>query len=227
MPSKQIQLQKPSSRFSEIASNIQKGWATEKRKSEMRQLTLFLTLFAGAVAGRVALQYVPSVEPIIPIAILAGLLFGPKEGFSLGAGAYVASNFFVWGLQGPWTLFQALGVGLPAAVAGLWGQTKTPSKNDLLLFSLGATVFFEVLMNVSGALMMGGLLGFGLLTLPLYFLTSLPFSLVHIGSNAVFAKALSPVLEKWRRKHHEFEVVHVTRVAASGKRSTVRMYRSK
>jgi len=193
----------------------------------MRQLTLFSFLFVGAVAGRVALQFVPSVEPIIPLAILAGLIFGPKEGFALGSGAYVASNFFVWGLQGPWTLFQAIGAGLPAAIAGIWGKTKTPGKNDLVLFSVLGTVFFELTMNFSGALMMGGLIGFGLLTLPLYFLTSLPFSLMHIGSNAVFGKMLSPLVSKWSGKKNEFEMVHITRVAPGGKRSAVRLYRSK
>jgi energy-coupling factor transport system substrate-specific component len=192
----------------------------------MKQLTAFTFLFAGAVAGRVALQFVPSVEPIIPLAILAGLVFGPKEGFALGSGAYVASNFFVWGLQGPWTLFQAVGAGVPGAIAGLVGKAKHAHPNDLVLFSVLGTVFFEVVMNVTGALMMGGLFGLGLLTIPLYFLTSAPFSLVHVASNIAFAAGLRPLLSKWSRKKDELEIIVVNRTVGD-KRTAVRMYRTR
>jgi len=227
MSSRQIQIQESSSVSRDLAKQVGSVWVSEKRKSEMRQLTLFSALFVGAVAGRVALQFVPSVEPIIPIAILAGLLLGPKEGFSIGSGAYVASNFFVWGLQGPWTLFQAIGAGLPGLAAGLWGKTKSPTGNDLILFSVGGTVFYEILINIFGSVFMMGIVGGGLLAIPLYFLTSMPFSLVHIGSNLVFAKALTPVLEKWRKKTNEFEMVSITRSNAAGQHTHIRLYRAK
>ncbi|MFH1255661.1 MAG: hypothetical protein V1494_00035 [Candidatus Diapherotrites archaeon] len=195
-----------------------------KVKREAKELTAFLLLFGGAVAGRVALQYVPSVEPIIPLAVLAGFLFGAKEGFALGSGAYVASNFFIWGLQGPWTIFQALGAGIAGALGGFRGKTGKPGKMDLIVFSVIGTIVFEFLMNASGPIMGIGVLGaFGLFSIPLYFLTSLPFTLTHIISNIGFAFAASPLL-KFRRKSDEIKIVGLRRTGADGT-ADVRVYK--
>jgi energy-coupling factor transport system substrate-specific component len=195
-------------------------------REEMKSLTIFLGLLGAAVAGRVAFQWVPSVEPIIPFAVLAGLLFGMKEGFTLGGSAYVISNFFVWGLQGPWTVFQAIGAAGAGLLGGFFGKIKKPTTKDIVVLSVIGTVFFEIVMNVSGPIMGIGLLGaLGLFSIPLYFLTSLPFSLTHIVSNIFFAAAISPLLKLWRKKD-EFKIVSYTRIAPDGKRSNVRMYKS-
>lgn len=223
---KTVQVEKPNAQTKlleqQLADVVQKG----RKKSELREFTIFVGLFAVATLGRVALQWVPSVEPIIPLAILAGFLFGSKEGFSLGAGAYVASNFFVWGMQGPWTLFQAIGAGIPGAIAGMVGKTKKPTERDLIIFSVLGTVFFEIVMNISGPIMGIGLLGaLGLLSIPLYFVTSLPFSLVHISSNAVFAKLFSPGL-KLRREKDELKIIAVSRIVGN-QRTDVRLYKQR
>ena len=196
-----------------------------KTKKEARNLTVFLTLTAGAVLGRVALQGVPSVEPIIPLAVIAGLLFGMKEGFTLGGGAYIISNFFVWGLQGPWTIFQAIGAAVPGALAGLYGKIRKPTWKEVVLLSAVGTVFFEIVMNLAGPLMGIGLFGLGLLSLPLYFASSLPFTLTHLASNVIFARLFSPILRLWRNED-EFKMVSLSRV--DGDHVThVRMYKSK
>ncbi len=205
------------------SKSIGQEWLKAKQKSEMKKLTLFSFLFVGAVAGRVALQFVPSVEPIIPIAILAAVILGPKEGFSIGAGAYVASNFLVWGLQGPWTLFQAVGAGVPAVVAGLVLKSNRSEKAFLLAAVLG-TVFFEIIMNLFGSVSNIGLFGLGLLSIPIYFLTSAPFSIAHIVSNLVFARALSPLLLKLREKDNELEIIRVRRVDG-GRTTDIGLYK--
>ncbi|MFH1294629.1 MAG: hypothetical protein ABIH90_01655, partial [Candidatus Aenigmatarchaeota archaeon] len=64
------------------------------------------------VMGRVALQWIPSVEPIVPLAIVVSFFLGYKYGVSSGMGAFYASNFLVWGGQGPWTIFQVVGTGV-------------------------------------------------------------------------------------------------------------------
>ncbi|MDD5148035.1 MAG: hypothetical protein PHH08_01060 [Candidatus ainarchaeum sp.] len=219
---KQILIQE--NKITENVKKIQGIWANAKIKSETRSLAIFLSLFSLAVAGRTALQWVPSVEPIIPIAILAGLLFGMKEGFSLGAGAYVVSNFFVWGLQGPWTIFQALGAALAGGMAGAYGKFRKPKTRDIIILSLAGTVLFEIIMNFSGATMGIGLLGpFSLFTLPIYFAMSAPFSIVHVLSNLVFARALGPLL-KLRRQNNEFQVISVSRNSPAGT-TTLRVYK--
>lgn len=193
-------------------------------KSELKNLAIFAGLLALAVSGRVALQFVPSVEPIIPIAIAAGLVLGPREGFALGGSAFIISNFFVWGLQGPWTIFQALGAAVPGAAAGFLGKIKTPNSKDLMVLSILGTVFFEIAMNVSGGLMGIGLLG-GLFALPLYFLASLPFSAVHIVSNIAFAKACSPILKLRGENNGKIKIVSISRADGSGT-TTVRLLES-
>ena len=222
----QIQKEKQEKRKREILEEILNVIVEGKAKRELKNLTIFVTLLAGAILGRIALQAVPSVEPIIPLAVVAGLLYGMKEGFMLGGTAYVVSNFFVWGLQGPWTIFQAIGGAMAGGMAGLIGKTKKPTAKDVIIWSLIGTLFFEFLMNISGSLMGIGMLGLiGLLSLPMYFLTSLPFTLTHTVSNLIFAKMFSPIL-KLRRQENEFKMVSVSRIA-SGRVDTVRLYKSR
>lgn len=206
--------------------DLEKDIQQKKINSEVKSTAIFFAMFMAAVLGRVALQWVPSVEPIIPIAILAGLLFGAKEGFSLGFFAYVVSNFFVWGLQGPWTLFQALGAGIPAAGAGLIGKVKQVSKKDFIIMSVAGTIFFEILMNLFGSLFFYGLF-LGALSLPIYFLTSLPFSIAHIAANAGFAGVFSKYLKlKNKVTDDEIKVLSVSRHDADSN-TTVRLYKFK
>lgn len=225
MVQKQRAVQSQEQKQKELLDEIVKLRRKTKVRSELRSLAIFSGLLATAVAGRVAMQWVPSVEPIIPFAILAGLLFGVKEGFTLGGSAYIISNFFVWGMQGPWTIFQALGGALAGASAGVWGKMRKPGWKDIVLLSVAGTILFECIMNISGSFMGIGMFGaFGLFTIPMYFLTSLPFSLLHIGSNVVFARALAPLL-RFRRAEDELKVVSVSRVV-DGKPVNIRMYKS-
>ena len=207
-----------------ILKDIQNVWEKAKLKKELKSLALFSAFFASAVFGRVALQAIPSVEPIIPLAILTGLLFGAKEGATLGAGAYVVSNFLVWGLQGPWTLFQAIGAGGAGLLGGVFGKIKKINSKNFILLSVVGTLFFELIMNFSGGILGIGLLA-GIFSLPLYFLLSLPFSLTHIATNAVFAKVFSPLLKLKEKEKNELQIVNY--VKRSGKHTrSIRMYKS-
>ena len=207
-----------------LGKEIAKAWRKEKVRKELKSLAFFLAMLGLATFGRVALQGIPSVEPIIPIAIAMGMILGIREGFLLGGSAYVISNFFIWGFQGPWTIFQALGAAVPGAFGGIFGKYSKAGFKTLMILSIVGTMFFEVVMNISGAFMGIGLIGFGLLTLPLYFMTSLPFSLAHIGSNTVFALMCKPLL-KLRRVKDEFKVISVRR-SDGVTRTDFRMFKS-
>jgi len=224
MDSQQILIQKGQKLKSETEQKITSVVQNSILKSEIKNLLMFAGLLSLAVGGRIALQFVPSVEPIIPIAIATGLALGVREGFALGGSAYIISNFFVWGLQGPWTIFQALGAAIPGAAAGLVGKTKKPSSRDIIVLSVLGTIFFEIVMNFSGSLMGIGLFT-GLIGLPLYFLTSLPFSTVHIVSNIAFAKLCSPILKLRGENNGKIKIVSISRANASGT-TTVRLLES-
>ena len=73
------------------------------------------------------MQAVPSAEPLTFFAILAGWLFGRNKGFLAGASSLYISNFFMFGGQGPWSIFQAVGFGIAGWLGG------TLRKKDLLL----------------------------------------------------------------------------------------------
>jgi len=220
---RQVLLQRPRQDEIPAAEQLKSHLNFEKLKRDSRSLTIFTAMLAGAAGGRVLLQYVPSVEPIIPLAILAGMLFGMREGFALGGSAYIISNFFIWGLQGPWTIFQALGGAMAGAMGGALGKIKSPKPRDLIFMSIAGTVLFEVIMNLSGPIMGIGLF-IGALSIPLYFLSSAPFSIIHIATNAGFAALLKPLL-KLKEGDNEFKVVSLTRADARGS-TTLRMYKS-
>jgi hypothetical protein len=68
------------------------------------------------------------------------------------------------------------------------------------------------------------LFGLGLLSLPLYFASSLPFTLTHLVSNIIFARLFSPILRLWRNDD-EFKMVSLSRVDGDNV-THVRMYKS-
>ncbi len=194
--------------FEEKVIELLKAITITRLKNELKGLSIFLGFLGLAVGGRVALQYVPSVEPIIPLAVLVGLRFGVKEGFTLGGSAYIISNFFVWGMQGPWTVFQALGAGIPGALAGLIGKIKKPGKFDLIFLTIIGTILFEVSVNIGGYFFGLGTYG-GPLGLLMYFITSIPFSLTHITSNIVFAAVLQFLLNSGGKQNEDKKVIDV------------------
>ncbi len=208
-----------------VWQSVSQTFQKARSDADAKHLTLFLALTGGAVLGRIAFQFVPSVEPVLPFAVLAALVWGPREGFVLGGSAYVISNFFIWGLQGPWTVFQAAGAALAGGLAGMAGPRTHPKPLDLAIWSVVGTLVFEAVVNVGGALS-GTALLLGVLSLPLYFLTSLPFSLIHIASNLVFARLLSPLL-KLKEPANELEVLAYSRRDPAGRRTDIRLYRKR
>jgi len=149
-------------------------------------LVIIAFVFAGAL-GRVLMQPLPSVEPLTFFAILAGWLFGSRKGFITGASALYISNFFMFGGQGPWTLFQALGFG----IAGFFGGSlrKKATILECLMITLISTLIFEIIMNASSLVFLPS-------NIFTAFLFALPFTIVHIISNVAFS-ALLPKIKSY------------------------------
>ena len=72
------------------------------------------------------------------VSIAAGMIFGMKEGFVLGGSSYIVSNFFIWGLQGPWTIFQALGAAIAGSSGGVAKNFGMVSRKSLIVFFTGS-----------------------------------------------------------------------------------------
>jgi uncharacterized membrane protein len=160
-------------------------------ESEVSVSPLVVTagLTAAGIAGRIGLQHIPSVEPLIAVAVASGFYFGAKEGFIAGASGYYLSNFMVYGGQGPWTVFQVFGAGLAGLSGALLGKY---FDNKIAFFTsilVGVTAF-EILVNL-------GSLGFSFSTGGLtYLLGALPFTFTHFASTIGFGLMLYGSREK-------------------------------
>jgi len=161
---------------------------------KLREWLVVIGLTLGAAALRVPMQAIPSAEPITFFAILSGWLFGRRKGFLTGVGALYLSNFLVFGGQGVWTIFQAIGFGAAGLLGGFLG--KKSNVWQVVSISVAATILFEIIINIGSVFMFP----FAFFTL---FLTAIPFTLVHIVSNASFAFLL-PKTRKMIEKKGEF-----------------------
>lgn len=159
-----------------------------------REALVIVSFVLAGVLGRVLMQPLPSVEPLTFFAILTGWLFGSRKGFITGASALYISNFFVFGGQGPWTLFQALGFG----IAGFFGGflRKNATIFECLLVTLISTLAFEIIMNSTSVIFLPS-------SIFTSFLFALPFTIVHLISNATFS-ALLPGVKSYIHKKGGF-----------------------
>lgn len=176
----------------------------EAQKPALRQVVPTAVLGALAAAGRILLAPIPDFKPVSAICIVAGVVFGRRSGFAVGALAALVSNFFFG--QGPWTPWQMYAWGLVGYFAGVLADAGVFSSSTdasshrvrrLLLYVYG---FFSALLY--GFLLNGWtLVGF---VHPITWQSALaiygagfPFDLVH-GLSTVFF--LVVLYEPWKRK---------------------------
>ena len=150
--------------------SAEKEFKPEPKKKTINELEV-VSLLIIAILGRILLEPLPSVEPIIPIAVFAGLAYGGNAGILIGLLAYPISNFFMLGGPfGLWSVLQATGGAISGGLAG----AKKLSVNNLLYYSFIGTIIFELLLNVGdGAFLVW------------------PYSVTHIVSNLVIALIIS------------------------------------
>ncbi|HLC36914.1 MAG TPA: hypothetical protein VJK05_04890 [archaeon] len=150
-----------------------------KKENEYYFAGMFLAI---AALGRIAMEPLPSVEPIIPIAVYVALKKGSEAGMIVGGFAYIVSNIFMNGGLGFWTWMQALGGAGAALFAASYGKEKI-SMPALLGLTFIGTIIFETVMNA----------GYGELLV-------WPFSYVHIASNLIFAAVIGSSITSKEKK---------------------------
>ncbi len=89
----------------------------ESSKPALRQIMPVVVLGALGAAGRILFAVVPDFKPLSAITIVAGMVFGRRSGFMVGALAALVSNFFFG--QGPWTPWQMYAWGMIGYFAGV------------------------------------------------------------------------------------------------------------
>ncbi|MFH1848678.1 MAG: DUF6580 family putative transport protein [archaeon] len=152
----------------------------------LKQYLLLIGFASAAALLRVPMQAIPSAEPLTFFAILAGWLFGARKGAMVGAGSLYISNFLVFGGQGPWTLPQAIAFGAAGFFGGM--LRKKAKFLEIVMVTLVATLVFEIIMNISWSLTIGG-------NIFLSFITGLPFFFMHVFSNCSFS-VIMPFIRK-------------------------------
>jgi energy-coupling factor transport system substrate-specific component len=161
---------------------------------KLKEWLLIFGFIGGASLLRIPMQAVPSAEPLTFFAILAGWLFGRNKGFLTGASSLYLSNFFMFGGQGPWTPFQALGFGIAGWLGGF--LRKKASYFEIITITVIGTLAFEIIMNSFTPFIFGT-------SIFVAFALALPFIMTHLVSNLIFSLAL-PSAKKFIEKKGGF-----------------------
>lgn len=151
----------------------------------------FELLLVLAIIARPLIKWLlpglPSIEPIIPLAVLACILYGPGKGAMVGAGGYIGSNILLASI-GPWVVPQAIAGIIAGFLPSILKQEKANSTSLVWLCILG-TVIFELTLNIWGG-------GFEIS----YFMDSITFGFAHIVGNVFFAAILSGMLPSEKKE---------------------------
>lgn len=194
----------------------------ESSTPRLRDIMPTVVLAALAAAGRILFAPIPDFKPVSAIAIIAGVVFGRKSGFMVGALAALASNFFFG--QGPWTPWQMYAWGLVGYGAGLLAAipVKAPKrigengrvecrgeqslrreplveKHAAIIYIYGfvSCLMYGFVLNAWSILSFYHAQASGLAGILLVYATALPFDVTHGIATVVFLTAL---YAPWRRK---------------------------
>ena len=171
-------------------------------------IVLKLSLLTGiGIFGRFVFQWLPSVEPIVPLAIAIGFFLGYKYALPSGMGAFYLSNYLVWGWQGPWTIFQVAGTGAAAMIGDGFGRISR-SKYSFFASVILGTIAYEMIVNLTWILFLG------FFSFELAYLSALPFTLIHIGSSLGFALVIYGFKDKLSELNKE-DVLYELKILAS------------
>ncbi len=109
-----------------------------------REMTTIAVLTALAFISRICFYMLPEVKPMAAIVIITAICYGRLPAFLVGTLTMLTSNF-VYG-QGPWTLYQMLGMGMVGVVAGILLKNQDfESKKSVVITSIvGGLITFAV-----------------------------------------------------------------------------------
>lgn len=177
----------------------------EARRPAARELVLIAVMGALAVASRAAFLWLPHFKPMVAIIMVAGIAFGARTGFLVGALSALASNF-IFG-QGPWTPWQMVAFGVAGLIMGALADRGAIPRHDLSWrarlgvavggFVLVVAVTGPILDTSSVVLMLSRVTPEGALAV---YLAGLPVNLMHAGATALtLLLAANPLLGQLHR----------------------------
>ncbi len=167
----------------------------ELSKPVLRQIIPAVVLGALAAAGRILFAAIPDFKPVSAICIVAGVVFGRRTGFIVGAIAALVSNFFFG--HGPWTPWQMYSWGMVGYFGGVLADRGLFDKHPAAVYVYGffSALLYGVLLttwHVVGFIQpltwQSAILAYG---------ASLPFDIIHAVATVTF---LLIIYAPWSRK---------------------------
>lgn len=175
----------------------------EESNLTSKEVALIGILAAITAASRIPFAMLPNIKPCTFLIIVVGLVYGTRAGAMVGALTALVSNFFFG--QGPWTAWEMLGWSMVGIVAGMVGR-RWPNfgTREVVLLGIVLGEAYNLLLDFSSWITFYR--ADPNLFVPT-FVAGIPFGILHIIGNVVFAIALSvPVLALFRRFQRRFHV---------------------
>ncbi|MEW5702501.1 MAG: hypothetical protein AB1792_09760 [Candidatus Zixiibacteriota bacterium] len=161
----------------------------------LRRLARSGGIVAAAFALKLPLFAVPNVEPLTLAFVLVGYAYGSVWGAMVGTlSMAVYATFNPWGAAIPpvWGA-QIVGMGLAGLVGGLarplLGRMGTPGRASAVAVGVAVTLVYDVLTNLAFAFAIGPFVP--------VMIAAIPFSALHVLSNALLFGAIFPILGRW------------------------------
>lgn len=167
----------------------------ERSRPRLRDIMPTAVLAALAAAGRILFAPIPDFKPVSAIAIIAGVAFGRKSGFMVGALAALASNFFFG--QGPWTPWQMYAWGMVGYGAGLLAPLIERHPAAVYAYGFLSCLGYGFILNAWSILSFFHAQAAGVAGVLAVYAAALPFDVLHGAATVVFLLAL---YAPWRRK---------------------------
>ncbi|NCU18652.1 ECF transporter S component [Pallidibacillus pasinlerensis] len=150
-----------------------------------KRISLLAMLITIAVVGRIAFTFIPNVQPMTTIIIIASFLVSPLEAMIVAVLSTFLSNLYLG--MGPWAIWQALIWTLIGLMSGLLGKVHTKIPIPILIAYAGfCGLFYGFVMSIAMSFVMD-------VNFWAYYLAGLPFDMSHAISNVVFFAVFYPV----------------------------------
>jgi len=141
-------------------------------------------LVSSAAVARAIMAGIPNLEPITAFAMLAGLRYGPIQGFLTGSLALLLSDLYI-GLPGPWTFFTFSAFGLVGFISGFLPKSYIKDRKKLATSAAFLTLLYQVIVNSAWPLITGQ-------SLLLATIMAIPFAAIQIIGNTVIVPLCLP-----------------------------------
>src|SRR5690606_4197621 len=98
--------------------------------------------------GRIAISFIPNVQPVTSVIILCGLFLGPFAGIILAILVTFVSNMILG--TGIWTIWQIISWGIIAVISGIMGKTiKHIPFYVIVIFSIFCGYFYGFIVSLT------------------------------------------------------------------------------